>query len=34
MPDGNSGFIQPTGKKYAVNMATIGLWNKRGTADE
>jgi len=34
MPDGRGGFIQPTGKKYAVNIATIGLWNKRGTMDE
>lgn len=34
MPDGNGGFIQPTGKAYAVNIATIGLWNKRGTMDE
>ncbi|MEO6086223.1 MAG: ester cyclase [Umezawaea sp.] len=34
MPDGKGGFIQPTGKKYAVNIATIGLWNKLGTMDE
>ncbi|RSM84720.1 hypothetical protein DMH04_19760 [Kibdelosporangium aridum] len=34
MPDGKGGFIQPTGKKFAVNMATIGLWNRRGTMDE
>ncbi|MEV4314835.1 ester cyclase [Actinocrispum sp. NPDC049592] len=34
MPDGNGGFIQPTGKKYSINMATIGIWNKRGTMDE
>ncbi|WP_202919539.1 hypothetical protein [Saccharothrix deserti] len=34
MPDGKGGFIQPTGKKYAINIATIGLWNKRGTMDE
>jgi hypothetical protein len=34
MPDGNGGFLQPTGKKYAINMATVGLWNRRGTMDE
>jgi hypothetical protein len=34
MPDGNGGFIQPTGKKYAINMATVGIWNRRGTMDE
>jgi len=34
MPDGNGGFIQPTGKSYAINMATVGIWNRRGTMDE
>jgi hypothetical protein len=34
MPDGNGGFIQPTGKKYAINMATVGIWNRQGTMDE
>jgi hypothetical protein len=34
MPDGKGGFFQPTGKKYAINMATIGLWNNRGIMDE
>ena len=35
MPDGNGGHIQPTGKKYAINMATVGIWNKRkGYMDE
>ncbi|GAA2697390.1 hypothetical protein [Actinoplanes palleronii] len=29
MPDGKGGYIAPTGKKYAINMATIGIWNKR-----
>ncbi|MEV0186235.1 ester cyclase [Streptomyces sp. NPDC050625] len=33
-PDGNGGFIQPTGKKYAINMATVGIWNRRGIMDE
>lgn len=34
MPDGKGGFIQPTGKAYAVPMATVGIWNKRNTMDE
>ncbi|MEV0069945.1 ester cyclase [Amycolatopsis sp. NPDC050768] len=34
MPDGKGGFIQPTGRKYAINMATVGIWNRRGTMDE
>jgi hypothetical protein len=34
MPDGNGGFIKPTGKKYAINMATVGIWNRQGTMDE
>jgi hypothetical protein len=34
MPDGRGGFLQPTGKEYAVNITTIGLWNKLGTMDE
>ncbi|MFE6554950.1 ester cyclase [Streptomyces sp. NPDC004096] len=34
MPDGKGGFIQPTGKKYSINMATVGIWNRRGTMDE
>ncbi|MCE7004360.1 ester cyclase [Kibdelosporangium philippinense] len=34
MPDGKGGFIKPTGKKYAINMATVGIWNRRGTMDE
>jgi hypothetical protein len=34
MPDGKSGFINPTGKAYALNMATVGIWNRRGTMDE
>jgi len=34
MPDGNGGFIQPTGKKHAINMATVGIWNRQGTMDE
>ena len=34
MPDGDGGFIQPNGKKYAINMATVGLWNRHGVMDE
>lgn len=34
MPDGAGGFIAPTGKKYAINMATIGIWNHRGRMSE
>ncbi|MBM4792681.1 ester cyclase [Streptomyces sioyaensis] len=34
MPDGNGGFIQPTGKKFAINMATVGIWNKLGVMEE
>ena len=34
MPDGNGGFIQPTGKAYSINMATVGIWNGKGTMDE
>jgi hypothetical protein len=34
MPDGNGGLIQPTGKKFALNMVTVGIWNRRGVMDE
>ncbi|UOZ03459.1 ester cyclase [Amycolatopsis sp. WQ 127309] len=34
MPDGNGGFIQPTGKKFSIHMATVGLWNRQHTMDE
>jgi hypothetical protein len=34
MPDGRGGFIQPTGKRYAINMATISIWNRQGLMDE
>lgn len=26
MPDGQGGFIQPTGKAFRIPMATIGIW--------
>jgi hypothetical protein len=35
MPDGKGGFIAPTGKAYAINMATVGIWDRRkGYMDE
>ncbi|WP_432000064.1 ester cyclase [Streptomyces sioyaensis] len=34
MPDGKGGLIQPTGKKFAINMATVGIWNKLGVMEE
>ncbi|NMH79418.1 ester cyclase [Pseudonocardia xinjiangensis] len=34
MPDDKGGSISPTGKKYALNMATVGIWNRHGTMDE
>ncbi|MFE1774227.1 ester cyclase [Streptomyces sp. NPDC059008] len=34
MPDGKGGFIQPTGKKFSINMATVGIWNKYGVMEE
>ncbi|MFD3588143.1 ester cyclase [Streptomyces sp. NPDC058683] len=34
MPDGTGGFVQPTGKSFAINMVTVGLWNKHGVMDE
>ncbi|WP_432584807.1 ester cyclase [Streptomyces sp. HD1123-B1] len=34
MPDGKGGFIQPTGKKFSINMATVGIWNKHAVMEE
>ncbi|MFD9226209.1 ester cyclase [Streptomyces sp. NPDC060064] len=34
MPDGKGGFTQPTGKKFAINMITVGIWNRHGVMDE
>ena len=34
MPDGKGGFIQPTGKPFALHMATIGVLNRRGVMEE
>ncbi len=34
-PDGRGGTIAPTGRSYAINMATVGIWNRRlGVMDE
>jgi hypothetical protein len=29
MPNGQGGFIAPTGLAYAINMATVGIWNRK-----
>ncbi|MGW2634971.1 hypothetical protein ACWC2K_37490 [Streptomyces chattanoogensis] len=34
MPDGKGGFIQPTSKKFSINMATVGIWNKHAVMEE
>ena len=34
MPDGQGGTIAPTGKAFAVDMITVGIWNSQGTMDE
>jgi hypothetical protein len=34
MPDGKGGTIAPNGKAYAINMATVSLWNRSGVMDE
>ncbi|MFF4693264.1 ester cyclase [Streptomyces sp. NPDC001307] len=34
MPDGKGGFIQPTGKKFSINLCTVGIWNRKGAMDE
>jgi hypothetical protein len=34
MPDGKGGTIAPTGKAFALDMATVGIWNRQGTMDE
>ncbi|MFB6862651.1 ester cyclase [Streptomyces virginiae] len=34
MPDGKGGFVQPTGKKFSINMVTVGIWNKDGVMQE
>jgi len=34
MPDGQGGTIAPTGKAFALDMVTVGIWNRQGTMDE
>ncbi|QTZ93121.1 ester cyclase [Streptomyces auratus] len=34
MPDGKGGTIQPTGKKFSINMATVGIWNRNAVMEE
>ena len=34
MPDGKGVFIPPTNKKFAINMCTVGIWNRHGVMDE
>ena len=29
-----NGTVPPTGKRFAINMATVGMWNARGVMDE
>jgi hypothetical protein len=34
MPDGKGGTIAPSGKAFAIDMVTVGIWNRQGTMDE
>lgn len=34
MPDGKGGTIAPTGNAFALDMVTVGIWNRQGTMDE
>lgn len=34
MPDGKGSTIAPTGTAFAIDMVTIGIWNRQGTMDE
>ena len=34
MADGKGGSIAPTGNAFAVDMVTVGIWNRHGTMDE
>lgn len=34
MPDGKGATIAPTGKAFAIDMVTVGIWNRQGTMDE
>ena len=35
MPDGKGGTVsRPTGRAFAINMCTVGIWNHQGRMDE
>ena len=34
LPDGKGGTIAPTGKAFALDVVTVGIWNRQGTMDE
>ena len=34
MPDGKGGMTATTGKSFAIDMVTVGIWNRQGTMDE
>ena len=34
MPDGKGGTVAPTGRAFARNMCTVGIWNHQGRMDE
>ena len=34
MPDDKGGTTAPTGKAFALDMCTVGIWNRQGTMDE
>lgn len=34
MPDGKGGLIPPSGRPFAIDMITVGIWNPQGTMDE
>ena len=34
MPDGKGSTVAPTGKAFAIDMVTVGIWNRQGTMDE
>jgi len=33
-PDGQGGTIAPTGQAFALDMVTVGIWNRQGAMDE
>jgi hypothetical protein len=34
MPDDKGCTIAPAGKAFALDMVTVGIWNRQGTMDE